>query len=191
MARELHDETGQALSSVILGLKQVEDARGEEARTAAIVAVRALVLETLNGVRSLAVELRPKALDDFGLVPAIERLVSGIRERSGIAVDFEAGRLTERLPSEAETALYRIVQEALTNILKHADARRISVSLARRPGSVTAVVEDDGRGFDPEQRVEGHGLLGMRERIALVGGRLTVEARPGAGTTIAVEVPLP
>jgi signal transduction histidine kinase len=124
-------------------------------------------------------------------VPALERLVEGIRERSGISIDFEAGLLTERLPSEAETALYRIVQEALTNILKHAEARHISVSLARKPGSVTAVIEDDGRGFDPARRVEGLGLLGMRERIALIGGRVAVESRPGAGTTIAVEVPLP
>src|SRR5262249_24159637 len=149
-------------------------------------------LATLQDVRRLAVELRPKALDDFGLVPALERLSETFAEQTGIAVDFEPLLADERLPEDVETALYRIVQEALTNVVKHAQAVRVSVVLARKPTSVSAVVEDDGAGFDPARtRDRGLGLVGMRERVELLGGPLTVETRPGAGTTLVAEVPLP
>jgi signal transduction histidine kinase len=138
----------------------------------------------------LAVELRPKALDGFGLVPALERLVETFREQTGIEVDLEPRLGAERLPSDVETTLYRITQEALTNVVKHADATRVSIVLTRRNGSVCAVIEDDGRGFSEGQGTEnGLGLLGMRERVALVDGRLTVESSPGAGTTLSIEVP--
>ena len=191
LARELHDETGQALTSILLGLKAFEEARiGAETRAAAE-QLRELVVGTLQDVRRLAVELRPKALDDFGLVAALERLVNTFSEATGIAVDLEATLGDERLPGEVETTLYRIVQEALTNIVKHARARHVSIVVVRRDGNVTALVEDDGEGFDPGAVPEaGLGLLGMRERVALVEGRLTLESSPGAGTTLAVEVPL-
>jgi signal transduction histidine kinase len=137
--------------------------------------------------------LRPKALDDFGLVAALERLSSTFAEATGIRVELEASVGDERLPAELETTLYRIVQEALTNIVKHARARNVSILVVRRDGSVNAVVEDDGEGFDPDAiRADGLGLLGMRERAALIDGRLSVESSSGgAGTTVAVEVPLP
>ena len=154
--------------------------------------MRELVTTTLQDVRRLAVELRPKALDDFGLVPALERLTQTFAEQTGLAVDFEPALAGERLPAEVETALYRIVQESLTNVVKHARARRVSVLLMRKDRAVVAVVEDDGRGFDPQApRDGGFGLVGMRERVALLDGRLQVESREGAGTTLVVEVPLP
>ncbi len=190
LARELHDETGQALTSILLSLKALEERlEGEETRGAAH-EVRELVVSTLQDVRRLAVELRPSALDDFGLVAALERLTQSFSEQTGIAVDFEAA-LPERLPDEVETALYRIVQECLTNVVKHARARRVSVLLRRRDGSIAAVVEDDGAGFDPAAgREGGFGLVGMRERLALLGGRLEIESGD-RGTTVAVEVPAP
>jgi signal transduction histidine kinase len=139
----------------------------------------------------LAVQLRPKALDDFGLVPALERLVQTFSETSGIQVDLESQLGEERLPNEVETTLYRIVQEALTNVVKHAEATRVSILLVRRNGSATAVIEDDGRGFDPASPApDSLGLEGMRERAELHDGRLTIEASPGSGTTLVVEVPL-
>jgi signal transduction histidine kinase len=190
LARELHDETGQALTSILLGLKSLEDAGDEDDLAESTSRLRELVVTTLQDVRRLAVELRPKALDDFGLVPALERLVETFREQTGIEVDLEPRLGGNRLPAEVETALYRITQEALTNVVKHAHAKRVSIVLTRRDGSVSAVIEDDGRGFAEEQGSEnGLGLLGMRERVALVDGRLSVESSPGAGTTLSIEVP--
>jgi signal transduction histidine kinase len=192
LARELHDETGQALTSILLGLKGLEDAAGGEELGAAVARMRELVVETLQDVRRLAVELRPKVLDDFGLVPALERLTESFGEQTEIRVRFETGLGDERLPPDVETALYRIVQEALTNVVKHAQARTVSIVLARKPNAVALVVEDDGQGFDPANTREGGiGIEGMRERVGLLEGKLQIEARPGAGATIVAEVPLP
>ena len=193
LARELHDETGQALTSILLSLSGLEEAHDERELRAAIAEVRELVRSTLQDVRQLAVELRPKVLDDFGLVAALERLTQSFGEQTGISVHFQqllpppAGRL----PPEVETALYRIVQESLTNIVKHARATSVSVVLTRKDDSVSVVVEDDGVGFEPGREPDGGiGLAGMRERVALLGGRLAIESRPGAGTTFVAEVPL-
>jgi signal transduction histidine kinase len=190
LARELHDETGQALTSILLGLKAIEEAgNGQDVRQS-IGELRELVVGTLQDVRRLAVELRPKALDDFGLVAALQRLAETFAEQTGIRVHVQAALGDSRLSGETETALYRIVQEALTNIIKHAQAATVSVVLTRKGDRVVAVIEDDGRGFDPtDTRDERLGLLGMRERITLVNGKLSVESRPGEGTTIVVEVP--
>jgi signal transduction histidine kinase len=191
LSRELHDETGQALTSILLGLRSLEETlESDEARTASA-RLRELVVETLQDVRRLAVELRPSALDDFGLVAALDHLAESFEEQTGIAIDFAAALGKGRLPGEVETALYRIVQESLTNIVKHARARHVSIALTRMRNSVKVVVEDDGQGFDPEGvGAEGFGLVGMRERLAILGGRLQVESSTGAGTAIAVEVPL-
>jgi two-component system, NarL family, sensor histidine kinase DevS len=191
LARELHDETGQALTSILLGLRSVDEANDAEAVAKAVMDLRELVVATLQDVRRLAVQLRPKALDDFGLVPAVERLVQTFSESSGIHVDLEARIGDTRLPSEVETTIYRIVQEALTNVVKHAESRRVSILLVRRDNVVTAMIEDDGTGFDPEAvSTERLGLEGMRERVELHDGRLTIETSPGSGTTLRVEVPL-
>jgi signal transduction histidine kinase len=190
LARELHDETGQALTSILLGLRTIEEAGGETAMRSAVAEVRELVRATLQDVRQLAVELRPKALDDFRLVAAVERLAESFGEQTGITVIFESTLPAGRLPPEVETALYRIVQESLTNIVKHARADKVSIVVGRKQNLVTLVVEDDGVGFEPARaRDEGLGLIGMRERVALLGGRLAVESRPGAGTTFVAEVP--
>jgi signal transduction histidine kinase len=122
-------------------------------------------------------------------VPALERLATTWCEHAGMDVDLEARLGDERLPAEVETTLYRIVQEALTNVAKHAGATRVSILLTRRTGGVAAVVEDDGRGFEPGE-TNGLGLVGMRERVALAGGRLRLETAPGSGTTLVAEVPL-
>jgi signal transduction histidine kinase len=191
LARELHDETGQALTSILLGLKSLEQAIGSEEARKGVESLRALVVSTLQDVRRLAVELRPSALDDFGLGPALERLVDTHRQDASVEVDLEVRLNGERLPSEIETALYRIVQEALTNVAKHADATRISILLMRKDEAAVLVVEDDGKGFDPgEIRPESLGIAGMRERVGLLGGQLRLEGAPGKGTTLAVEVPL-
>jgi two-component system, NarL family, sensor histidine kinase DevS len=190
LARELHDETGQALTSILLGLKGVEDAKSSTEASAAASELRQLVVSTLQDVRRLAVELRPKALDDFGLVSALERLAETFREQTGIQVDLEPRLGEDRLPPDVETTLYRITQEALTNVVKHAQAKRVSIVLTRRNRSISAVIEDDGRGFGMDETGgNGLGLLGMRERIALLGGRLSIESSPGSGTTLSIEVP--
>ena len=190
LALELHDETGQQLTSILLGLTAVERAASEEERAKAVAGVRETAVQTLHDVRRLAVELRPSALDDFGLVAAVERLSELMQERSGIHFDVEVHGLAQRLPPEIETTLYRVVQEAITNLVKHSGAKHASVVLRRTNGVVNAIVEDDGRGFDSRTPSGGIGLSGMRERLALVQGRLEVESS-GAGTTIVAQVPFP
>jgi PAS domain S-box-containing protein len=198
IARELHDQMGQHLTALGLGLKVVKDATPDTSPTR----VRLQGLQALTDligreIHHLALELRPTALDDLGLQAALANYAEGWSERSGIEVDFHGTGLDGiRLPVLIETALYRVVQEALTNVLKHSAAQRVSVVLQRSPGQVSAVVEDDGRGFDTdsvpsasaaERRL---GLLGMRERVALVGGTLTVESDVGRGTTVIARIPL-
>ena len=192
LARELHDETGQALTSMLLALRSLEDRIDTDEGRAAAAELRELVVTTLRDVRRLAVELRPAALDDFGLVPALERLRDTVAEQSGVDVDVESYLDAERLPPELETALYRIVQEALTNVVKHAAASRVSVMLTQRERAVVLVVHDDGQGFETGSvREEGLGLIGMRERVALLSGRLIVESTEGDGTMVTAELPLP
>jgi signal transduction histidine kinase len=191
LARELHDETGQALTSILLGLKPLEETFSDHPARTAVAELRELVVAALQDVRRLAVELRPAVLDDYGLVPALERLSESFAEQTSIRVDFRSALGETRLPGDVETTLYRVVQESLTNIVKHANAHNVSVSLARRGSAVAAVIEDDGAGFDQRVvREDAVGLLGMRERLALLDGRLEVESRAGAGTTIVAEVPL-
>jgi signal transduction histidine kinase len=191
LARELHDETGQALTSILLGLSALEEANDSEAFRTATQEVRDLVVATLQDVRRLAVELRPAALDDFGLAAALERLTENFAEQTGLAVELESGLGEERLPTDIETVLYRLVQEALTNVVKHAHAERVSIVLQRDKRAVTAVIEDDGRGLSDGRGEEGLGLVGIRERVALVNGRFRIESSANAGTTLLVEVPVP
>ena len=191
LARELHDETGQSLTSMLLALRAIEEAKTPDETQEATDRLRAQIVDTLQDVRRLAVELRPKALDDFGLVPALERLTTTFSEQTAIPVEFEAMLGDARLAPAVETALYRIVQEALTNVIKHSRASRVSVVLRRKPESVAAVIEDDGQGFDADEtRDGGLGLTGMRERIELIDGRLAVESSSGGGTSVVAEVPV-
>jgi signal transduction histidine kinase len=185
LARELHDETGQALASILLGLKSLEQQVGPEP----VARIRELVGSALDDVRRLTVELRPPALDDFGLQAALERLTSLVGARSGVEIQLSV-RSAVALPPDQETAIYRIVQEALTNIVKHAKAGSVSIIVMASGESVRLVIEDDGDGFDPSTVREGAlGLVGIRERVAILGGRFELESAPGDGTTIVVELP--
>jgi signal transduction histidine kinase len=187
LARELHDETGQALASILLGLKTLERDVGEQP----LAVIRELVDSALGDVRRLTVELRPPALDDFGLAAALERLASVVGERSPFSVDVNVNVPAAGLPAEHETAIYRIVQEALTNVVKHASATRVSIVVASSDRSVRAVIEDDGAGYTVGAvREHALGVAGMRERAQLLGGRLEVESSPHAGTTVVAELPL-
>ena len=189
LARELHDETGQALTSILLGVKAIRASSSPAGAERAETEVRAQIVQALQDVRALAVELRPAALDDFGLVAALERLAETFQERSGLETMVQAN-IDGRLPAEIETVLYRVVQEALTNVIKHAGAEHVSIVLRSRAGSVAVTIDDDGSGFAADEVREGAlGLLGMRERLALVGGTLEVESSRASGTTIAAEVP--
>ncbi|HEX5273169.1 MAG TPA: PAS domain S-box protein, partial [Gemmataceae bacterium] len=196
IARELHDQMGQHLAALGLGLKALKDGEpdpsGDHGRLQQLQELTDLIGKE---VHDLALKLRPTALDDLGLPTALENYLEDWSARAGVEVDFQsAGQEAGRLPPAVETALYRAVQEALTNVLKHARARHVSVVLRRTTDQALAVVEDDGCGFDPDA-VTGAaagrlGLLGMRERLGLVGGTLTVESTPGAGTTVIARVPL-
>jgi signal transduction histidine kinase len=198
VARDLHDQIGQGLTSVLLGLRLVETSleRDEPDLTDArqhTAEVRELVSDALADVRQLAFDLRPTVLDDIGLVAALRRLTGDLAARHGFVVDVALDGLSEdgRFPTEVETVVYRVVQEALTNVVRHARARRVSVQLTQDRACLRAVVTDDGTGFDPEATGgRSLGLLGMRERATLVGGRVEIASAPGAGTRMELEVPV-
>ncbi|MCX7838506.1 MAG: GAF domain-containing protein [Anaerolineae bacterium] len=195
IARELHDDTGQALTSLMVGLRAASDAC-ESATRARLESLRDIAAQTLNAVKRLARELRPPLLDDLGLPAALERYLASYRTTFHLNTDLQvAGFGTNgRLAPEIELALYRIVQEALTNVAKHAQARNVSVVVERKARSVIAIIEDDGKGFDVHAVMEAGresqlGLYGMRERAELLGGRLHIESAPSQGTSVFVEVP--
>ncbi|MBI2216883.1 MAG: HAMP domain-containing protein [Candidatus Rokubacteria bacterium] len=197
IARELHDETGQSLTTLVVGLTTIAASGDLGAVRERARELRSVAARTLEEVHNLSRGLRPSVLDDLGLLAALERYLNEYGVSHGLAVDLHARGLDgQRLPGPVETAVYRIVQEALTNTAKHAHATAVSVLVERRDGSLHLIVEDDGRGFEVDgvlaaQDIDRRlGLHGMRERTALLGGSLTVESAPGHGTTIFVEVPL-
>jgi signal transduction histidine kinase len=193
-SRDLHDETLQNLASVRLGLAaQLKRPELEAAVGAIREAVSQLEIE-LDSLRSLITDLRPAALDDLGVEQALNDLAQRARGR-GLQVDltidlaWEQGREPDRHVSEMETSIYRIVQEALTNAIKHGGARRAVVEIDEDDAAVRVTVRDDGAGFDPSAETDGFGLLGMQERAELLGGTFRVESAPGQGTTIRAELP--
>lgn len=192
IARELHDEAGQALASLRFGLRLLEREIAEGASVAGRVAE--LMHRTdavIDGLHRLAADLRPASLDHLGLDAALRQYARSAASKFGLTVHFKAlGFTSERLPAVVETALYRVVQEAMTNVVRHAKATRVDVLVERRGDRVQVMVEDDGVGFEPNRVQSGDhvGLLGLRERAEALGGTLTVESAPGAGTTIVVEV---
>ncbi len=197
IARELHDETSQSLTSLMVSLKVLEGREERPEARASLADLRVLSGKTLDAVHSLALQLRPSVLDDLGLVPALERLIAEWQRLHGIPATLETNlRGKARLAAPIETALYRITQEALTNVARHAAATSVGIILELRQGSVSLIVEDNGRGFEGAALSSGArderslGLFGMRERAVLLGGTLTIESAPGAGTTIFVAVPL-
>ena len=198
VARDLHDQIGQSLTSVLLGLRLVidtlaadepdlADARGHAAD------VRGLVADALAEVRQLAFDLRPTVLDDVGLVAAVRRLAAEHTQRHGARVDVQLAGLHDdsRFPAEVETVVYRVVQEALTNVARHAKASAVTVSLEAETGCLRASVSDDGVGFEvPAGRPRSLGLAGMTERTTLIGGTLSITSHPAEGTSVALEVPV-
>ena len=193
-ARELHDETLQSLNALRLGLAAT--ARVEQSPVVKQVCSQAVeqLAETIDDLRALITDLRPAALDELGVKAAIETLAER-NAREGLEIDvsvelaYEQGQRSARLLGELETALYRIAQEALTNATRHGGAKRIVVEIQEDPTNIHLSVRDDGRGFDPEAKSEGFGLLGMRERAQLLDGELQVNSMPGAGTHVRVRFP--
>jgi two-component system sensor histidine kinase UhpB len=194
IARELHDDTAQALTSILVRLRLLERSSNDEDVLRNAEELRDLTSSALDSVRRMAMDLRPASLDDLGLVPALEAYVERYCDNWPVRASVSAAGIRRRLPRDAELVLYRVVQEALTNIAKHASAKTARVRLSRRRNQVTLVVEDDGKGFEPEsvQRSPGSGLglFGMRERLALVGGDVRIESERGRGTRITARLPL-
>lgn len=195
LARELHDEVGQHITAIGLGLQSVADASPPgsdvEARTAEL---RQIVSRLARELHSVAVRLRPRALDDFGLDAALTAYAQDWSRTTGIAVDVHASHGPDRLPMAVESAVYRVVQEGLTNIARHSGSTRAGIVVERRNGDLVTVIEDSGVGFELESitRVPGRqlGLRGIRERAELLGGSMDVETSPGEGTTLFVRIPI-
>jgi signal transduction histidine kinase len=194
IAREMHDQFGEQLTALGRGIGALKDACGDSLELQTKVeALEAIAHQLDRDVDQLVWELRPTALDDLGLRAALANYLQDWSARVGISAELHtSGLLDDRLASETETTLYRIAQEALTNVAKHARAKNVDVILERRSDSVLLIVEDDGVGFEPPAanggRSQGFGLLGMQERAALVGASLQIESAAGKGTTVFVRM---
>ncbi len=203
ISRELHDQIGQTVTGLSLGLKALEQglAKGThgEAATEQVRWLEQLAAQIGRDIHRTASDLRPTAIDDLGIFRAIEAYVAEWQERYGVRVDIQTFGRDNPLPPDVAAVLYRLVQEGLNNVLKHAQASKVSVVLEKKPEGLALVLEDDGIGFDPENfqrdmsgagRAPGLGLSGMKERVALLGGKIAVESAPGKGSTIFVQIPL-
>jgi PAS domain S-box-containing protein len=195
IAREMHDQFGEQLTALARGIGRLKELSGDHLDLQeGIEALEAVAQQIDRDVDHLVWKLRPTALDDLGLRAALASYVNDWSKRVRISAELHtSGLLDDRLASETETALYRIAQEALTNVAKHSNARKVDVILERRADHVLLIVEDDGVGFDFDDagaRGDGFGLLGMQERAALVGANLQIESTPGEGTTILVRMPV-
>ena len=195
LARDLHDEAAQALTSLLVHLRLLERAGSAEEAQQRVHELRELTAFALEDVRRVAVDLRPTILDDLGLAPALEWRVDEFNKTGDIQASFSAGGMDGRLPREMELVLYRIGQEALNNIGRHARASTVQVTLTQTDSSIALHVADDGVGFEPAaveaDAQHGLGLEGMRERIGMIGGEFEIESAIGQGTRIAATAPLP
>ena len=194
-ARELHDETLQELGALKVLLESSRDREPSELSAES----RRIAIEHVDrGIRNLQgliTELRPAALDDLGVGAALEALARQAADRFDVEIDVDVDLAHEReggprLPAELEATIYRLVQEATNNAIKHADPGRISVTVSRNEASVEVIVADDGRGFDPAATERSFGLVGMEERVTLPGGKLEIESAPGRGTEVRAELPI-
>jgi len=193
VARELHDDASQALASLMVGLRLLEqDAADPQAVTARASALRQLVDSVIGDLHRLAMDLCPASLDHLGLVAALRQYLQTVRDQHALKVEYEVVGLETRLPADVETAIYRVVQEAVTNVVRHAHAAQVDVLLECRGSELIVLIEDDGIGFNPASagRNGRLGLFGMRERAEMLGARLEVESVANSGTTILMEVPL-
>lgn len=194
IARELHDSTSQSLTSLIIGLKTLEDNCQHCRKQTRVVELRSIAGQTLDDVHTLSVQLRPSVLDDLGLPEAIRRHVADCQKRTPLNIDLAiTGMEGKRLPPEIETALYRIIQEGLTNIIRHAEAQTASIFIEYSVDKVLVVIEDDGKGFEMMEthHQDGHlGLYGIKERAELLAGKIEIESEIGQGTSLYVEIPI-
>jgi len=194
-ARELHDDSLQELAAIKLRLGALLRTKPEDVPAAVAQAIEH-VDASIRAMRSLITDMRPASLDQLGVAPALEALaerwtaLSGTDADLNVDLQFESGEETTRLSTPIETTIYRVVQEALTNVAKHAGAQRVSVTIVERDGAIEIAVTDDGRGFSGSEPSDGFGLIGMRERIRLVGGRYELESEPGQGTTVHAWIPV-
>jgi PAS domain S-box-containing protein len=190
IAREIHDEFGQALTGLKMELAWLRDHVSDDETRARAASMTELVEQTLDSSRRLASDLRPPVLDDLGLEAAIESHAREFAARSGVEcdLDLEAGEIA--LDPDRDTAVFRILQEALTNVARHADAKHVTVRTARENGTLLLEVTDDGEGIDKESSAAGLGIVGMRERAGALGGTLQVKAADDGGTVVAVRVPI-
>jgi two-component system sensor histidine kinase UhpB len=182
IARELHDELGQALTAVVLQLDRA-------ATSAEVAEARESVRASLDEMRGIAQRLRPEVLDDLGLASALAALTNDLARRTGVLVRRDIAPDMPQLAPDEELVVYRVAQEALTNVVRHAGAWDARLVLAVRDGRVELEVGDEGSGFDPRQAADGAGLLGMRERALLIGARLDVESAEGEGTAVRLKLP--
>lgn len=196
IARELHDGAGQMLTALGLGLAAASDSinNDPERGIQQLAELKTMSNQVMNELQNLVAGLRPSVLDDLGLVPALRGLVKDFENRTGLAASLEVKGSPRRGYPELETVMFRITQETLTNVAKHANANLVEVTLIYQDQDVALLVKDDGRGFDPDEvlRLDPRhqwGLLGIEERVALVGGTFVIESQPGLGTTIRVEIP--
>ena len=188
LARDLHDEVNQALTAILLRLEALAQETPPE-RAPELVELKRLVNQAMEELLNLARQLRPSALDDHGLVAALETQLKRFSARTGVEARLDTGGDPDRVAEVVQTAIYRVAQEALTNVTRHAGATIVELVVAQTNGEVELRVSDDGRGFDPTARGRGLGLVGMAERARLVGGELDVRSAPGGGTTITLRVP--
>ena len=198
IARELHDETGQALTALAVGLGGVEETLDRNPALARqhVAQLKELSMRSLNELRQLVADLRPSLLDDLGLVPALRSYAKHYQENLPTEVSVEVSGDRRRLPPDIETVLFRIAQEALSNIARHARADHAVIRLEYGPSEASLTAQDDGRGFDPDQVLgpqamrRAWGLVGIQERVMLAGGRFDLKSQPGAGTTLTVHIPI-
>jgi len=188
IARELHDEAGQVLTALALHLRALEDDLPDKEARERLADLRRQVNAAAASLRDLAVELRPSGLREHGLASAIARHAARVAESSGIEVDLALDGLPEVLDEQTEIALFRVVQEALTNVARHSGSSRASVLASALGERIRVVVEDEGRGFDPGAPTARLGLAGIRERVELIGGELRIESSPGTGTAVIVDL---
>lgn len=193
ISRDLHDGVGQALFSILVGLRVVNQLDLDESVQTHLQEVQKLTSQTLEEVKTLSVELRPSALDDLGMVPALRSYARRFEQTFGIETTFDMAGPKRRFSSIIETTLYRMCQEALSNAAKYADSDKVDVHLLVDGDRVELKVQDYGRGFDPHHvQVQGTGLglFGMRERTTLIGGELQIDSVPGRGTLIHITIPV-
>ncbi len=194
ISRELHDETGQSLTGLLLGLERIQQAETLEKARELAGDLRAILTKTIEEIHWLTYELRPRALDDLGLEAALKRYIAGISSHTDLQIKLQVeGCSDTSVTSALQTTVYRFVQEALTNVIKHARAQIVFVELACDAEIIRATVTDDGDGFAPEEDAgdcsNRLGLFGMKERAALLGGEFRIESAPGEGTRVSLQIP--